>query len=94
MLTTCSDFFKGAMKINTEQKFSETYSHLLHRMSNTISFRRSELTKGKIEVGDNACIEDLDIFRNDSEEYLLPEIKGGNKVYSEYNEYMTFIDSE
>jgi hypothetical protein len=94
LLTTCSDFFKGAIAINTEQKFSETYSHLLHRMSNTISFRRSELTKGKIEVGDNACIEDLDIFRNDSEEYLLPEIKGGNKVYSEYNEYMTFIDSE
>jgi hypothetical protein len=94
MLTTCSDFFKGAIVLSEEQNFSETYSHLLQRMQNTIKFRRSELAKGKIEVGDNACIEDLNLFKNNGEEYLLPKIKSRMKVRSEYNDYTTFIDTE
>jgi hypothetical protein len=63
-------------------------------MQNTIKFRRSELAKGKIEVGDNACIEDLNLFKNNGEEYLLPKIKSRMKVRSEYNDYTTFIDTE
>ena len=43
---------KAGILLIRENLLGETYGELLKRMEATIRFRREELTKGKIEVGE------------------------------------------
>ena len=63
-------------------------------MSATIRFRRAELKNGIIEVGEGRGTEELDIFKNDGNDFILPPKSGGCKSSSVYNDYVTFIDTE
>ena len=98
LFTSCSDAFKGGHIVNPKNFMGETYGELLSRMEETIRFRREELSKGKIEVGEGVPTEALEIFELGTERYILPETKTENKIpYKarlEYNEYTTFIDTE
>ena len=67
-------------------------------MEETIRLRRTELSHGRVEVGEAVPAEALEIFQLDSDIYILPETKTENKVpykaRAEYNDYTTFIDTE
>ena len=67
-------------------------------MEETIRYRRQELAKGRVEVGDAVPREALDVFQLDPARYIIPDTKTENKVLykarMEYNDYSTFIDTE
>lgn len=98
LFTSCKDAFKGGHIVNPKNYLGETYGGLLQKMQATIKFRRKELAQGKIEVGEGVGTEAIEIFEQDEETYILPDIKTENKVpykaSSEYNDYTTFIDTE
>jgi len=98
LFTSCADAFKGGHIVNQENYLGETYGQLLNRMEETIRYRREELAKGRVEVGDAVAVEALDVFDLDAEKYILPATKTENKVLykarMEYNDYTTFIDTE
>ncbi|MGZ5135452.1 MAG: PD-(D/E)XK nuclease family protein, partial [Flavitalea sp.] len=98
LFTSCVDAFKGGHIVHQKNYLGETYGELLKRMEETIRFRREELAKGMVEVGEAVPTEALDVFGLDAETYILPETKTENKVpYKarlEYNDYTTFIDTE
>ena len=98
LFTSCADAFKGGHIVNQKNALGETYSELLERMETTIRFRRTELSIGKVEVGEAVPAEALDIYQLDPETHILPGIRTENKVQykgnSLYNEFTTFIDTE
>jgi hypothetical protein len=94
LYTACADAFRRGHVLRPDEDYAHTYSGLLNRMSATISFRRAELKNGIIEVGEGIATEELDIFKNDGNDFILPPKSGGCKCPSEYNDYVTFIDTE
>jgi len=98
LFTSCADAFKGGHIVNQENYLGETYGQLLKRMEETIRYRRQELAKGRVEVGDGVPKEALDVYQLDPERYILPDTRSENKVLykarMEYNDYTTFIDTE
>jgi ATP-dependent helicase/nuclease subunit B len=98
LFTSCADAFKDGHIVNQENYLGETYGQLLKRMEETIRYRRQELAKGRVEVGDAVPAEALDVFQLDPATYILPETRTENKVLykarMDYNEYTTFIDTE
>lgn len=94
LFTTSNDaFFKGII-LRQNIIYSETYAHVLHKIENTIKFRRKEFSKGTIEVGENVPAEDLDVFGLDPENYIIPKLENKAKISSMYNDYVTFINTE
>ncbi len=67
---------------------------MINKIDNTTKFRKKELSEGKIEVGENVCTEDLNIFSVDETSYIIPNQEKGIKCISGYNDYVTFIDTE
>jgi hypothetical protein len=94
LFTTCEDAFKKGRILRKHSIYSETYAHVLHKIENTIKFRKKEFSKGIIEVGENVTAEELDVFSLDPENYIIPKIENKSKIPSMYNEYVTFIDTE
>lgn len=98
LFTSCVDAFKGGHIVNQKNYLGETYGQLLKKMEETIRLRRTELSHGRVEVGEAVPAEALEIFQLDSDIYILPETKTENKVpykaRAEYNDYTTFIDTE
>jgi hypothetical protein len=94
LFTTCKDAFNNGISLRHDLVYSNTYATALNRIENTIKFRRKELSNGKIEVGEQVCTVDLDVFNLDEKTHILPAMKEKAKVASEYNDYQTFIDTE
>ena len=76
------------------QNYIDTYKDILERIENTIQFRRKELKAGTIEVGENIPTSDLEIFSKSEDSYIIPKKEKDTKCRSEYNDYVTFIDTE
>ena len=55
---------------------------------------RNEFHEGRIEVGENVPAEALDIFDLDIADYIIPKQEKKVKCPSDYNDHLTFIDTE
>ena len=67
---------------------------ILKRIENTIQFRQKEFSESTIEVGENVSIEELNIFKLDTANYIIPKQEKKVKTMSGFNGYVTFIDTE
>ncbi len=94
LYSTCKDAFSNGIILRHGRTYTETYTDVLKRIENTVMFRRKEFNDGRIEVGENVCTDDLDIFQQDPSSYIIPKMEKKTKCRSEYNIYETFIDTE
>ena len=94
LFTTCKDAFRNGFILRRDSNYIDTYTGVLQRIENTIQFRRKELKQGTIEVGENSSTEDLEIFEKSEASYIIPKKEKNTKCRSEYNDYVTFIDTE
>lgn len=94
LYTTCKDAFSKGFILRRDINYVDTYSSVLERIENTIVFRMKELKEGAVEVGENIATADLEIFSKSEASYIIPRKEKGTKCRSEYNDYVTFIDTE
>ncbi|MDQ2862684.1 MAG: PD-(D/E)XK nuclease family protein, partial [Bacteroidota bacterium] len=94
LFTTCKEAFKNGIILRHDIHYTATYAEVIQKIENTTKFRRKELSQGKIEIGESVCMEDLDVFELDSDSYILPIVEKKTKCRSDYNDYVTFIDTE
>ncbi|MEP6949262.1 MAG: PD-(D/E)XK nuclease family protein [Ginsengibacter sp.] len=94
LFTTCKDAFNTGIILRQGSNYVNTYSNVLNKIDSTIKFRRKEFSEGKIEVGENVSIDELDIFNLDKNSYIVPKQESSVKCRSDYNDYVTFIDTE
>ncbi len=94
LFTTCKEAFTNGIILRHNSIYADTYADVLKRIGNTVKFRRNEFREGKIEVGENILTEELDIFRLDMANYIIPQQEKKAKCSSLYNDYLTFIDTE
>jgi hypothetical protein len=74
--------------------YADTYSTVLSKIEKTIQFRRNELYSGLIEAGENVDVNELEIFSQDVNTFIIPKQERKLKCASTYNDYITFIDTE
>jgi hypothetical protein len=94
LFTTCKDAFTNAIQLRQDLDYADTYKTVLSKIEKTIQFRRNELYSGLIEAGENVDVNDLKIFSQDVNAYIIPKQERKLKSASTYNDYITFIDTE
>ena len=93
LFTRDHNAFKGGILVGTPEEWKQEYSSLIKRLYKTVAFRLNELKEGKIEMGEGCPIDELEIFSQDPELFLIP--KGQDvKEPSRFNDYTTFTDTE
>ena len=94
MFTTCADAFKEAIILRRDTDYVTTYTSVIRRIENTMHFRHKQLNDGLIEAGENIDIDELEIFSQQEDLFIIPKQEKKQKVASTYNDYITFIDTE